>query len=567
MQVNPEVKKMSGCVLARYVKIIPSFTPGTVLEFSKILVRNVTRTNAGTRPNIYVSRNAVTARYNMSYELEEVAMSQPDSQAYLRFLTDERGGTTPSEYPNIFRAASNNPLTFFLLDLNPPSGVTHACSPTTIGRNFDIYDIQFVGTKDRTFGGIKGITIELYADRPQEPVAYRAFDGTSYDPVFRYILPKDDPNPPPILVAPPAKCTFTTTLEGIQVLKKPTFLRTATPPLSEPDTSGGVFGFSSVVNAIGSAWNSLLPIDPTGLATDVTNSTKKSNEVVHTMLETLSKSTSLLDTGKGCKDPEVLKRITMLYNIQRAPRDTQAFNVEKQTMTRILKSGQSTPNTCDVLFENLTELYDDYTVDITAASDKEKKIKAARFSFTPVDTALVPDPKSIVYDISSNALGLIAESAALTPVYSGPYSSLDCRNPGLVAAMKAAIFRGPVTNTERKVKVETQFKRILQSFQTTPLTCEYRLQKLERYTSLATNLSYVSNPITTFAKALFSVAPDGYTAVFSSAKEYDPNNVTFSPDNTISYLNKVPTSLPSIFYYDTSKGVTTSRIISSQQNM
>ena len=58
MQVNHETTKNSGCVLARYVKIIPNFIPGTVLEFSKILVRNVVRDATGTRPNVYVSHDA-----------------------------------------------------------------------------------------------------------------------------------------------------------------------------------------------------------------------------------------------------------------------------------------------------------------------------------------------------------------------------------------------------------------------------------------------------------------------------------------------------------------------------
>jgi hypothetical protein len=503
----------------------------------------------------------------MSYQLEEIAMAQPNPEAYLRFLSDERGGTAPSQYPNIFRAASNNPLTFFVLDLNPPSGITHSCTPAVPGRNYNIYDIQFVGTKDRTPGGIKGITIELYADQPQESVAYRAYDGQSHAPVFRYVLPTDEVNPPPIIVAPPAKCKFSTTLPGIQVLKKPTFLKVNSPPLSEPDTSGGVFGFSSILSRIGSAWNSLLPIDPTGLATDVTNRAQKTNEVVDTMLETLTKATSLLDTGTQCKDPEVLKRITMLYNTKKAHNHTETFGIEKNTMTRILKSGQSSPNTCDVLFENLTELYDDYTVDIKDTADKEKTIKTARFTLAAVDTALVPDPDSIVYDISANAVGLVADSGIVTPTYSGPYSSLDCRNPALAAQVKAAIFRGPVTNQERRVKVETQFRIISESFQTAPLICEYKIKKLERYTSLTSGLSFVSNPITTFVKAFFTLAPDGYTAVFASAKEYDPNNVTFSPDNRISYLNNVPTPLPSIFYYDTTKGITTSRIITREQNI
>lgn len=560
IQVNPEVTKISGCVLARYVKITPSFTPGTVLEFSKILVRNVIRDSAGTRPNVYVSRDATNIRYNMFYQLEEIAMSQPNAETYLKFLTDERS-KEPAEYPKIFRAASNNPSTFFILDLNPPS-VSHTCDPTITGNNRDIYDIQFVGAKDRTRGGIKGITIELYRDQPEETDAFKAFDGWSYDPVFRYILPTDDVNPPPIIVAPPAKCKFTTTLDGIKVLKKPSFLQANTPPLSEPDTSGGVFGFSSVLNGLGSAWNAIMPINPETLASTVKENTKKSNEIVETIHETLSATKNLLDTTTNCKNPEVLKRMTLLYNIKKGGTDTKTFGHEKDTMTRILKSGQSTPSTCDILFENVNEYYENYTVD---TKEREKTVKTARFTFKKVGATVVPDPSSIVYDISENALGLMVDGAALSPVYSGAYSSVNCRDPALIGQIKTAVFRAPFVDPTGKTKVETQFKRVIQSFQTTPLCCEYVVQKLEKYTNIKTNLSVVSMPIKTFIKAIFSIAADGYTPLFSSAKEYDPNNMSVSSDGKPLLGDKV-TDFPSIVYYDPSKATTT-RVNTSTQNI
>jgi len=517
-------------------------------------------------PNVNVAHNATNIRYNMFYGLEEIAMSKSNPEQYLKFLTDEAGGSTPAEYPYIFRAASNNPSTFFILDLNPPN-TPNTCDPTIKGRNYDIYDIQFVGASDRTLGGIKGITIELYRDQPNEAATYKAFDGVSYDPVFRYILPTDNVSPPPIIVAPPASCKFSTTLDGIKVLKKPAFLQSTSPPLSQPDTSGGVFGFSSVINGIGSAWNAILPIDPATLASYAKNNAKKSDEVVHNILNTMSATTKLLDTNMDCKNPEVLNRMMMLYNIKKAPSDTASFGFEMNTMKRILKSGQSTPNTCDILFENLNEFYDDYTVDIKDAIYKVKSVKTARFKFNTVNnvTGPVPDAASIVYDISSNALGLMTDAAALTPVYSGRYSSLDCRNAAVLAAVKSAISHGPVM--EGTTKIETQFKTVVQSFQTTPMSCEYKIQKLEKYTSTKTNQSYVSKPITTFAKAIFTLAADGYTTVFSSAKEYDPKGITVSQDKTKTFVKGVEMPLPSIIYYDTSKGVSTARVITGTQNM
>jgi len=545
MEVSPSVSAPAGGIKARYLKVRPSFTPGTVLEFSKILITGVSGT---ARP--YITAGATNTRYNMSYQLEEIAYASGNSDNYLKFLTDPTTSNEPASYPKIFRAGSNDPLTFFLIDLT---------------RNYDIYDITFVGAADRIRGGIIGIQLELYSDQPGA-TDYTPFDGVTYEPVYRYTLPTDDVKPARIVVAPAAKCTFTLAADGVKVLKKSSFLQPTSPPLSAIDTSGGVFGFSSVIDAVGSAWNRLLPINPTGMATDITNNAKQTNEIVNKMLDTISANKTLLDTNKNCKSPEVLARIMTAYNIEKGPKDTDAYAVRKNTMTRILKSGQSTANTCDVLFENLEELYEDYTVDITDKESAIKTVKAARFKFTNVNNVPVPDRTSIEYDISSNALGLITDGAALSPLYSGPSSSVDCRSLAVIDGIKR-MASGKRERTANKETL-TSLYTVEESFQTTPLSCEYAMKKVIRFTDLGKNVSVNTQPITTYLKALFTLDNDGYTIKLASAKEYDPNDMDFAKDGTTK-LNGIVTILPSILYYDfrNDKNITSSRIIVRSQKI
>jgi len=542
MEVSPSVSAMAGGIKARYLKVRPSFTPGTVLEFSKILITGISGTS-----HPYITSGATNTRYNMSYQLEEIASASGNSDNYLKFLTDPTTPIVPTSYPKIFRAGSNNPLTFFLIDLT---------------RNYDIYDITFVGAADRIRGGIIGIQFELYSEQPGV-TDYTPFDGVTYDPVYRYTLPTDDIQPPRIIVAPPAKCTFTLAPDGVKVLKKPSFLQETSPPLSATDTSGGVFGFSSVINTLGSAWNAMLPINPTGMAADITSNVQKSDEIVHKMLDTIAANKTLLDTNKKCKDPEVLARIMTAYNIAKAPKDTQEFGVIKNTMTRILKSGQSTANTCDVMFENLEEFYDDYIIDITDKANKKKTVKTARFKFTNVNNVPVPDPSSIVYDISANALGLMTDAAALSPLYSGPFSSVDCRSPAVITAIKEKVSGKKTTTTTTESL--TSFYTVEESFQSTPLCCEYKMTKVIRYTDLKTKLKVNTKPIETYVKALYTLGTDGYTKTLASAKEYDPSNVTIDTKG-VAKLGGVITTLPSLFFYDFSTDKST-RIITQSQKM
>jgi hypothetical protein len=538
MQLSPPViASVAGNIFARYVKITPSFTPGTVLEISKLLVWN-TNTNLqgikGAGYNVAMGKqNGQVSYYNELYELNEMPPPPPKVD-----VTD--GGNIAQEYPRIFRAADNDPDTYFTVDL---------------AANYEIFQIQFVGRKDRMLGGIKGIKIELFKDMGTEMGSsynrIKCCDGT-YPPVYTYTLPTDDDNQI-FQVYPPAKCSFT--LSSSTLLTKPVYLQDNVAPLSARDTSGGVLTFSSVLSKLGSTWNTITSMQAQDLTTPVLENVKESNTIVHGMLETISKTKTIGTTGKRCYDTDVMSMMMTRYNIARGPKDTDEYGVAKYTMNRILKAGQTTANQCDVLFEELYDIYDDYIKDVTQPENKGKRIKAVRFTMgadgLPVGDAVGAAQKNIV-DISSNALGIVSESSALDRPFTGPTYAVNCRNPVYLAMIKSILEQG--TQPYKEYISRASFKAVKETFQSTPLSCEYTMSKDILLTSPRSSYSMNLPNFTTYVKAVFSMNPDGSMAL-QTVKEYPPEDITFSSDYKKSYLKDVEIALPSIYSYDPSKAI------------
>lgn len=557
MQVAPVVEKGYGRVMARYVRISPSGTEGTVLEFSKIIVRGSVRST--TDPKNYsldthpiISTGKPIEHTNIYYELGSIYTKQfrePAGPNMLILTNPPKNydgdfmAIEPQTYPYIFKGGDASLETYVQIDLMPP---TAGSGPS----NYEIYDIAFVGRADRTRGGIRAIKIELFSDRPDDVL--NCCNKKKYPPVFEYYLPTDDTNQR-ILVEPPSKCSFN--LTQTDVLKTPTFLQPNVLALSTPDTSGGIFSFSSVVDTMKNAWTSLMPLSPESMVEPVKENLKRSNQIVHTMLDTIAADKRILNSNSKCSDPDVLKLMMTGYNIHKGAPIDGDYNITKHTMSRILKAGQSTPSTCDILFEDIEEYYEDYIVDITDKSNITKSIKTARFKFTTNPAGkVVPDLTSIVYDISSNALGILSSKSVLSPVYSGPTCpKVECGNPVQINAI-AKMFAGPASVTP------TTIKRILMTgvthyFNNSPLSCEYRISKVVTTSSKVTGSVISSAPVSSFIKAIFKLDADGCTPLLSSVVEYDPEFITHSQDMSIDYLNKKEVTLPSLYGYQPAKQI------------
>ena len=584
MQITPSVSKGFGNIFARYLKITPSGTPGTVLEFSKILVRNTVRggssSNYTNDQHFMVSTGKNINAFNTYFQLKEIyglglggsksgsGSSTTSTNAFdlstMNFLmappaayNNDYTTIELDSFPNVWRAADNQEGTFFEIDLLPPG----AGSPA--GGNYEIYDIVFIGCSDRTRGGIRGVKIELFPDRPNDQA--HAISAGIATPVFTYYLPTDEPHQR-ILVEPPSKCDFV--LSATDILKVPTFLQENSAPLSAVDTSGGVFSFSTVIDSVKSAWSALMPVSPTAIVTPIQDNLKRSDQIVHQMLDTISAGKTLLTSTKKCSDPDILKLMMTAYNIQKGAPVTGEFGITKHTMLRILKAGQSTPSTCDVMFENLEEDYDDYIKDITDSTAIIKSIKTARFKFNSATTAtqVVPDPASIVYDISSNALGVLSDTSVLSPVYAGPSCSVDCGNPVQIKVI-ANKLGSPVTNIATGTW-KTTFVNVKETFQSSPLSCEYKMSKIISIQSKIIGTTINTSPLYTYVKAIFSLDKDGCTPILSSVKEYDPDPsiLTFSGDFSKSYLKGVEVTLPSLYNYEPTKLIS-KRVDSTVKNI
>ena len=570
MQLSPAVTKGYGRVLARYVKITPNNVPLTVLEFSKIIVRNTVRpgssSNYQDNQHYIVSDKKNINTFNTLYELAEIyctnnadnSLCEFDTRK-MRFLMEPPDKynydytTIDAEiYPKVWKAADNKEGTFFVLDLVPPG------TGSMQNGNYEIYDIVIVGTGDRTPGGLRGAKVELFLDRPMDQ--NNATNSGIYEPTYTYYLQSDDVNQR-IVVEPPSKCEFL--LSQTDILKVPTFLQEKSGNLSAVDTSGGVFSFSTMIDSVKSAWNTLLPTSSANMVAPIQNNLKKSNEIVRQMLDTISENKTILNSTKKCSDPSILKTMMTAYNIQNGAPVTGAFGIIKNTMTRILKAGQSTPSTCDVLFENLEESYDDYIEDITDKTNIEKTVQATRFNFVTTnkpDTPVAPDMK--MYDISSNALGILRDSSVISPVYSGPFCKVDCTNQVQIQAI--ARFNN-TKETSAKI-VRNNYTQVLHTFQTTPLSCEYNMLKTVTTTSKITNLTVVAESVETYLKAVFRLDTDGCTPLLSSVKEYDPQDISYSEDNLKSYLDGKEITLPSLYGYNPTKSVS-KRVDSTVKNI
>jgi hypothetical protein len=243
--------------------------------------------------------------------------------------------------------------------------------------------------------------------------------------------------------------------------------------------------------------------------------------------------------------------------MSRGPSSDDEFSVSTYMMNRILKAGQSSPNTCDVLFEEVYANYDDYVVDVTDPTNKGTNIKAVRFIMNAVNGNAIPaqdaqpsstTPQKNVLDLDSNAVGLLTNISTLSPVFSGPGYMANCTDPAILHSIKVQLEGTPVitaTNT-----VTSSYSAVTQTFQSTPLSCEYKITKNRNSVNRISNWNYQSANVDTWVKAIFTLGSDQRTPTLSTVTEYDPSLITVSSDKLHTYIGTTEVYLPSLFSYD-----------------
>lgn len=533
MTLQSNIVRPPTNVLGRFIVVTPSFTNGTVLEISKLLVYTYDRTACGsTCPAPMLNCSCISYRNNALRQtvsffngIISLAYNPIGAQAVVD------GTQTPQAYintnlaPPLFIAADNDPETFFQVDL---------------GENMEIYQIIFVGRSDsdRTPGGIVGINLQIFENQPSNES--NATDGT-YPPVFSASLPTDACKQT-INVVPIPQCSFT--LMSSNKMVKPVYIQKDSPAFSAPDTSGGVFTFNSVIGSLKSVWNSILPTTATSPLVPATQSIIESGRLLGEIRDTISLSKTILETTNKCSDPAMLREMMTAYNILHSPSPTKQFSVQKKSIIQILKAGPSSPNSCDLLFEEKYDQYADYIIDATG-NNTGTGINAARFVFTKTGgsgsgsattISISPDSKQI-YDISSNAIGIISDATILNPIFRGPAISVDCRDPTVVSAMLAAIKRA---DTKGSI-----YNTIAQTFQSSPLSCEYTIFKD----------ALGETDVETFVRANFTLPK-----TLTSAVEYFPEDIIVT-ENPVTkaksyFFEAAPNTrifLPNLFSYDATR--------------
>ena len=533
MTLQSNIVRPPKNVFGRFVVVTPSFIEGTVLEISKLLVYTYDRTACGSSCDT-PTLNCSCIQYKNNARSQAVAffngiLSLAYNPISAQSVVD--GTATPQSYlntnlaPPLFIAADNDPSTFFQVDL---------------GQNMEIYQIVFVGRSDldRVPGGIVGTKIQVFRDQPSNQL--HATDGT-YPPVFSQSLLTDKCTQTINVVAVP-QCNFT--LMSANKMVKPVFIQEDLPGFSAPDTSGGVFTFNSIIGSLRSFWNSILPNSATAPLVPATEDITQSGRLLGNIRDTISMSNTILGTTNKCSDPAMLQQMMTAYNILRSPSPTKQFTVEKKTMIQILKAGPSSPNSCDLLFQESYEQYADYIID-APANAKGTVINAARFIFTKdggsgsgsTNSISVSPDSSRIYDISSNAIGIISDATIVNPIFRGPAQAVDCRSPAVVSAVMNTI---KLADTKGSI-----YTTIIQTFQSSPLSCEYNILK---------DLSDQTDT-ETYVRAIFTL-PNKLV----SATEFFPEDITMTENpvtrTKIYSFFSAPTTpiiLPNLFTYDATR--------------
>jgi hypothetical protein len=341
-------------------------------------------------------------------------------------------------------------------------------------------------------------------------------------------------------------CLFTRVSDGSDKINSGTFIQDGTPELSTPDTAGGILGYKAVVSAIQATLNkAILPLINMKPEKALPNIANDSQQAVQTLAQQLFNSQTLeACPTKTCKDADILMAIMNQYNDDNFP--SEEFYVEKHTMIKVLKAGIASKTQCDIIFEDRVEKYDDILQPPTSGTIYGRTY---RFNLTPTGDACTGTPYKVApkdyYDASYSQIGV---RSASTTIDKGGFalrpSTLDCRNPSILSAIKAYLGQ---QNAAARPKDSTRYNQVMWSFKRGANTCEYKVNKDVTY-NVATLREDPQTDVETFLKVSFD--PNGKVI---AASEYDLADVDQKKDsagNTITVINGVQVQLPFLANYD-----------------
>ena len=550
-EVVPPAVPDSSKLRANKIRILPA--RNGILEVSKIAVYNSytdvcegAGSSGGSTPMCTFHDNVASdAPVNIYNFVRTMAPNLIESNLVAVY---SEADLQPQTYPNLYisRTADNTAFIDVYLQWASDGSATGSANTNNIT---ELNQIVFVGRgADRQPGNIIGTQIQAIVE-----------DINGNDTVIKtWKLPTDD-TVQRISCLPP--CSYT--LTNFTFLPKPNSLPLIEPPpinnkpyrdtFTSPDASGGVFSFKQSIGSLKSVINSVLPMTATDPLVPVVDQLKVVDTSAHAILDNISQSMYIQNTTQKCSDPAVLREFMTTYNMVNTPNDE--FGVEQHTMRRILKAGPSTPNTCDVLYEDVTDLYDDF---LSAPSQTYTAVKATRFEMTTVNdlnhdgiVRVAPGPNAI-YDISSNAIGVISDTSTITPVYGGPVCSVNCMDPLLLARVKKELELLPQASSAG-LSVTSTFNTVTQSLQRSPNTCEYHMLKTNIYGDKTLHISTTMTGVDTYVRATVQLNQD-CSYMYTGVQEYPVDDITYTQNKNTGdfafYLNGKVVTVPSLFNYD-----------------
>jgi hypothetical protein len=357
------------------------------------------------------------------------------------------------------------------------------------------------------------------------------------------------------------KCLFTRVSDGSAALNSGTFIIDATPQLKDrmyniagKDVSGiEVSPYKAVTNTVrGFFTDTIAPLFKIDFKGDIV----KPAQTVEKSLETTQKVVAQALPFKACpekkcSDEPLLLAMMSAYNTVQQP--AQISGGEGNTMKRILKAAVSGPDTCDVLFENLYELYDDI---MQPPLESYVDTKVYRFKVTQTDpgncsTAFtVAATASAMQDISGSSLVINYDTAALATPYSPPVERMfDCRQPAFMNEVRQRLEQKNNVNDSLAV-----YKAVTLSFQRGNTQCEYKMFKDIAYINDRTGEMVTETEVETFVRVDvdFNVATGA--ATIRKVEDFDTGNVDFVFNATTAdydyYINGTKVTMPFLFAYD-----------------